>query len=235
MNKTDIEYLSHSWNPIAMRCTPISAGCQNCWHLNVNKRFSLHSGPPELREKELDAPLSKSMVPKMIGVQFMGDIFHESVPDEMIGRVFNSIYRYRHHTYLILTKRPARLYAQRTAYRSPDHWRESCFPNNLWVGVSVENQKTYDDRWEILKKIPASKVFISAEPFLCSIELRPWGRRPDWVVIGAETGPGARHMELDWAMDLKNQCKGAGIPFFFKKASKGDVVPTELMIREFPK
>lgn len=108
MQKTKIEYLTHSWNPIAMRCTPVSEGCENCWHLAIVKRFKNKPIIPELSEKELEAPL-KSKKPSMIGVQFSGDLFHESVPFEWIDKVMAIITLCPQHIFQCLSKRPKRM------------------------------------------------------------------------------------------------------------------------------
>lgn len=190
MNKTGIEYLSHTWNPIAMRCTRVSAGCQNCWHLRTAVRHANNKtirpairearggGEFALLEDELGAPL-KLRKPARIGVQFMGDLFHESISLEWIARVFEAMAAETHHTYLLLTKRPDRMRAM-LGYDSPlrakygrgtwcDRTPEKLQPY-IWLGVSVEDQATADERIPELLKIPAAVRFVSYEPALGPVD-----------------------------------------------------------------
>jgi len=246
---TKIEWADETWNPIT-GCTPISEGCQNCYAKRIAKRLAGRYGYPRedpfrvtFHEDRLHQP--KNWRPRRIFVCSMGDLFHEDVADEWIKAVFDTIYRYRHHEYMILTKRPERLRDMigdllRDVY-SLANWREGMLPDHLQIGVTAENQKRADERIPILLQIPAAVRFVSVEPMLGYIDLDKtcgkswcWRGDLDWVICGAETGPKARPMQIDWAIDLKNQCKAANVPFFFKKASKGDTVPDELNIREFP-
>jgi len=254
MNKTRIEYLTDTWNPLAMRCTPISDGCRNCWHLSMARRLTANpllprgeqlayaedsdpeKGPPVLRQKELEAPLHLKK-PARIGVQFMGDLFHESVSIPFLFDIFQIIERCPHHTFLILTKRPQRaenLIDQ--LFSNLDPWPFK----NLWLGVSVEDQKTADERIPILLQIPAAHRWVSVEPMLGPVDLNSGpggqllgacdlcnGEDPkcpgchgsdglEWVVCGGETGPGARPVHPDWVRSLRDQCQAADVPFFFK-------------------
>lgn len=257
MQRTKIEYLTHTWSPIAMRCTPVSEGCQNCWHLamakrlagnkglnglTLNQREAYKGGPPYLIERELEAPLHLKK-PARIGVQFMGDLGHESIPDRFIAEVWDVMTRCSEQTFLILTKRPKRF------LNWSKSWGLLPFPN-LWLGVSVEDQKTADERIPILLQIPAAKRFVSYEPGLGSVDFTRiggdqfgWGRidalnglyyvranatesgcewetkpaqKLDWVICGGETGPGARPLHPDRVRSLRDQCQAAGVPFFFK-------------------
>jgi protein gp37 len=255
MNKTGIQYLSHTWNPIAMRCTPVSAGCENCWHLRMANRHAVNptlkpemraaraGGATVLMEHELDAPL-RLRKPARIGVQFMGDLFHPDVPDEMIERVM--LHRCAQHQYLYLTKRPKRMAEHFNRYSG----RRAA--ENEWLGVSVEDQRTADERIPLLLEIPAAVRWVSYEPALGPVDFGPWvrckcgryatterrtGHRecdrratevghdsikiPSWIVTGAETGPGKRPAELDWFRRVRDQCATAGVPFFFKQDSDG--------------
>lgn len=188
MNKTNIEYLTHTWNPIAMRCTPISEGCANCWHIKmadrmknnpklpIGRRDSYSGGPPVLIERELNEPLrlKKSSI---IGVEFMGDIFADSIHRDWILRILMVIRKCPQHTFIILTKRAKRMYdfcrywfseaealADMTLQVKP-------IPKNLWLGVSVESDK-YRWRIEELMKIPAAKRFIFYEPALGPLDVK---------------------------------------------------------------
>lgn len=218
MNKTKIEYLTHSWNPIAMRCTAVSEGCANCWHLDINNRFKLHSGLPELRKKELDAPY-KLRKPSRIGTQFMGDLFHEDLQWEQIQQVFAVMHDCPQHTFLLLTKRPDRL--TWFHWTTEHEWRSGIWPlPNVWLGVTAENQKRFDERWECLKQISALILWVSHEPALGPIvypsDFLALGNKA-WLVSGSESGPGARPSRLDWFRQDKDQCFQAGVPFFFKQ------------------
>ena len=154
MQKTKIEYLTHSWNPIAMRCTPVSEGCENCWHLAIVKRFKNKPIIPELSEKELEAPL-KSKKPSMIGVQFSGDLFHESVPFEWIDKVMAIITLCPQHTFQILTKHRKRMleyikhfYEDYELY--DDHLWDIYTDSSIYTNkfTSLEDDKN-DEEWDI--------------------------------------------------------------------------------------
>ena len=254
MNKTNIEYLSHSWNPLAMKCAPISEGCANCWHLSLAKRLAKNpmipedrqkayaGGEPVLIEKELDAPL-KLKKPAIIGVQFMGDLFYEKVPGEFITKVFYAMQQSPQHIFLVLTKRPKRM--AEFLYKTPD------LPH-IYLGVTCENQRTADERIPILLQIPAATRFISIEPMLSEINLRLSDYAVScgshsvrhqflrWAICGGESGPGARPMRLYWARSIRDQCQSAGVPFFMKQMSGRTVqerhaIPDDLLIREYPK
>lgn len=238
MNRTGIQYLDFSWNPLAMRCTPMSAGCANCWHLRMCKRHAANpklsremrdaraGGPPALLFDELEAPLKRKK-PARIGVQFMGDLFHEDVSDTDVLAVMSTIQDCPQHTFLILTKRPKRMREFFEWFYSYP-WEQLDDPPlmNLWLGVSVENQKAADERIPILLQTPAAVRWVSVEPMLEEIELHNYFPVTiDWIIAGAESGPGARPCKLEWVRSLKNQCVEAGVPFFYKQGPTdfGDV------------
>jgi protein gp37 len=275
MQTTKIEYLTHTWNPIAMRCTPVSDGCKNCWHLRMANRLGGNNslprdvkeayvgGPPVIRQKELSAPIRRKK-PSVIGVQFMGDLFHWSVTNDKIAAVFGAMAASPQHIFCVLTKRPERA---KDWYRWVDQEKlngfngqtdvclnsaleitdKAVFANtknhpwplpNVWLGVSVEDQKTADERIPVLLKIPAAKWFVSVEPMLCPVYVGVYlldedgldvaGGWPqnnpglDWCIAGSETGPGKRTMNLDWSRDVRDKCQAAGVPFFFKVDSDGN-------------
>ncbi len=172
MNKTDIEYLDYTWNPIAMRCTPISEGCEHCWHIKMCNRLAANpkldearrscyaGGAPGLLYDELGAP-GRLRKPSRIGVQFMGDLFHAKIPNKWVREMlFIMSGPGRRHTYLILTKRAD---AMETFFRrfAPDYWP---LPN-VWLGVTVDSNI---HRWRIdyLMKIKAAVRWVSMEPLL---------------------------------------------------------------------
>jgi len=221
MNKTSIEYLDYTWTPIAMRCTPISAGCANCWHIRMANRLAGNptvseearaayaGGPPVLIQNELNAPL-RLRKPAIIGVQFMGDLFHPDVPDSFIFAILAACHAYQQHNFLILTKRPARLL---------EFWRGRNPLRNIWYGVSVEDQATADERIPVLERVPAAHRFISYEPLLGPISIQAYldNGMISWVIAGGETGFAARPCDADWVRSIRDQCKAANLPFFFKR------------------
>ena len=241
MNKTDIEYLDVTWNPIAMRCTPVSPGCAHCWHLGMADRLAGNSafpddmraayagsGPPVLVEKRLNEPLKRKK-PAMIGVQFMGDFFHSAVTLAQKAQILKVIGQCPQHTFLILTKRPEPMSLFQHVCGGLDD-------PNIILGVSIENQATADARIPLLLDTPAAKRIVSYEPALEPLDLwsafsvidghgEPSGPRCnkdgslmiDWVICGGESGPGARSMHPQWARDVRDACQEAGVPFFFKQ------------------
>ncbi len=265
MNKTKIEYLTHTWNPIAMRCTPVGAGCANCWHLAMASRLAANpsipndlreaygGAPPVLVESRLGDPL-KHKNPARIGIQFMGDLFHEDVPLEFINKVFAVMAAADQHTFLVLTKRPKRLH-ELAQWLGP--YYEWPFPN-VQLGISASTQDEVDQNVTELLQIPAAVRFVSMEPMLERMDLKwylgrhrrsylglKWDqRRPpylNWVIIGCESGPHRRPMELKCAIDLVRQCEVTGVPIFVKQVEIDGRVsrdpsewPPVLRVREYP-
>ncbi len=249
MNKTRIEFLTHSWNPLAMRCTPISEGCAHCWHLRMANRLAGNvrlapevraayrgDSKPMLVQSRLGEPDPRGML-KRIGVQLMGDLFHPDVLPAMRWAVFGTIGRNWQQAFCILTKRPEAMRAFILDLVMEidffiGHWRgpyaeaRTTFFPNLMLGVSVENQQRANERIPALLDTPAAVHFISAEPLLGPVDLGKyfWScPEPDldWVIAGAETGPSKRPMDLDWARALRDACVEAGVPFFFKRDGSG--------------
>ena len=242
MNKVNWGYCSHSWNPIAMRCshaklrdgTP-SPGCLHCWHLRMADRLAKNPKIPSeerevyagsggwciIRDVEMDAP-SRRKKPAIVAVQLMGDLGHETVADEDRGRVWIAMTKAPQHTFLVLTKRPKRI-----AHWMHHHWTNMIEPN-IFLGVTVENQQAANERIPTLLKIPAAGHWLSIEPMLGPVDLYPafcgfqppsWGCGPDisGVVLGCESGPGARPMDLRGARDVRDQCADSGVPLFVKQ------------------
>lgn len=206
-----IEWTDATWNPVT-GCTKISEGCENCYAFTFAERFRGVRGHPyqrgfdvQLRPERLDLPIRWSDS-RMIFVNSMSDLFHEKVPDEFIARVFSTMNRARQHTFQVLTKRAKRLL---------DIAPSLTWTPNIWQGVSVENASY---RWRInaLRKVPASTKFLSVEPLI-----GPVGELDltdiQWVIVGGESGPGARPMEVEWATSVRDQCRRAKVPFFFKQ------------------
>jgi len=222
MAKTKIEWADMVWNP-TVGCTKISQGCKNCYaeriylRFNPDKKFSNVQCYPE----RLDQPFHWKK-PCRIFVDSMSDLFHEKVPDEFIKQVFTVMISADWHKFLILTKRPRRM--QKIIERYPIYKSE-----NIWLGVSVEDQKTANERIPWLLKTPAAVYGVSVEPMLEKIDLKMMvyfcggssglkDSHPDWVICGCESGPTARPMDLDWARSLRDQCQAANVPFFLKQA-----------------
>jgi len=206
-----IEWTESTWNPIT-GCTKISVGCQNCYAERMAKRLQAmgqrnyrNGFQLTLHESMLDLPL-RWKKPQIIFVNSMSDLFHEAVPEEFIHRVFNTMKKANWHQYQILTKRSARL--RQLSAQLP--WEK-----HIWMGVTVENSD-YIYRIDDLRQTHAEIKFLSLEPLLGPIpELNLEGI--DWVIVGGESGPGARPMKPEWVIDVKNQCQKYGVPFFFKQ------------------
>ncbi len=256
-----IEYCDWTWNPIKMRCTKVDTSCDNCWHLAAKDRFAAENplnslNPPYLDEKELQAPL-KLRKPSTIAVQFMGDLFHEDVTFSFIRRIRDVALACKNHTFLFLTKRPGRMsvfFDMQNRLQPEIRWENY---TNLHLGVSVHDQKTADERIPILRQILAANRWISYEPALEEVDFEPFLQYdpfhnnfkmtfdandftgPDWIVMGAESLPGnkyknARPMKLEWARNVRDQCKEAGVPFFMKQVSGRGKIPDDLNIKEYP-
>ena len=215
LNKTKISWCDYTWNPIT-GCTKISTGCDNCYAHALAKRFGW-SMDIQLHPERLDAP-SKLKKPSKIFVCSMGDLFHEDVLNADLFSISEEMFKDRHHDFLLLTKRPELvpewffIDGQFPNYENgdPSSWRKP-----IWLGVTVENRAT-KHRIDTLRKISAAKRFISFEPLLEDVgDLDLEGI--DWVIVGGETGPGARVMELDWVGHIRFQCYKSNTPFFFKQ------------------
>lgn len=210
-DQSHIEWTNATWNPVT-GCTKVSAGCKNCYAERFAERFRGVPNHPyeqgfdlKLWPDRLNIPL-RWQEPRMIFVNSMSDLFHEDVPFEYIAEVFQVMKQAEHHTFQVLTKRSARL----KKIASELEW-----PDNVWMGVSVENMKVAS-RVDDLREVPAAIRFLSCEPLLGSLkELSLAGIQ--WVIVGGESGPGARHMEEAWVKELRSKCGSARIPFFFKQ------------------
>jgi protein gp37 len=208
---SSIEWTDATWNPVT-GCTKISAGCENCYAYTFAERFRGVPGHPyergfevQLRPERLELPLSWDH-PKRIFVNSMSDLFHEKVPDAFILKVFSTMNRAPHHVFQVLTKRAKRL---------SDIGPSLTWTPNIWQGVSVESA-AYRWRIDLLRKVPSTVRFLSLEPLIGSVgDLDLRGIH--WVIAGGESGPRARLMEVAWAASIRDQCRTAGVPFFFKQ------------------
>ena len=235
-SNTKIEWTEATWNPVR-GCSIVSEGCRNCYAMRMAHRSNRPGGAYEgltrigahgptwtgdvrvVREM-LDYPL-KLRKPHRIFVNSMSDLFHESLDEIAIGEVFGTMAVAEQHTFQVLTKRPGRMKAILETARVCFDYHEPLA--NVWLGVSAEDQKTADERIPLLMETPAAVRWVSAEPLLGPIDLESVPSMEgsiDWVVVGGESGPGARPMHPDWARSLRDQCKAAGVPFFFKQWGK---------------
>jgi len=206
-----IEWTEATWNPLT-GCTKISPGCKNCYAERMSKRLEAMGQPNysagfslSFHEHVLGLPLMWNK-PQMVFVNSMSDLFHEQVPDEFIMKVFDVMRNASHHRFQVLTKRSGRL-------KEIDellNWSE-----NIWMGVSVEN-KDYTYRINNLRRTSARIKFLSLEPLLGPIPKLDL-ENIDWVIVGGESGPKARPLKSEWAVDIRDQCQKAGVPFFLKQ------------------
>lgn len=208
--RSTIEWTEATWNPVT-GCTKVSPGCAHCYAETFAERFRGVPAHPyergfdlQLRPERLEQPLTWTQ-PRMIFVNSMSDLFHEEIPVPYVREVFEVMRKANWHTFQILTKRSERMLE--VAPRL--HW-----PNNVWMGVSVENQR-WTCRIEDLRKVPAKVRFLSCEPLLGPLRLNLEGIQ--WVIVGGESGPRARAMQPEWVRDIRQQCRAAGVAFFFKQ------------------
>lgn len=209
--KSAIEWTESTWNPLT-GCTKVSPGCKHCYAERMAMRLKAMGQPNyangfelTLHEHTLEAPLAWKK-PQMIFVNSMSDLFHRDVPVAFIQRVFTVMQQASWHTFQVLTKRSDRL----AALSDFIDW-----PQNVWMGVSVENS-SYASRINDLRTTAARVKFLSLEPLLGPLPaLRLDGI--NWVIVGGESGPGARPLEAAWVIDIRDQCLRAGVPFFFKQ------------------
>ena len=233
MSKSNIEWTDRTWNPVT-GCTKVSDGCKHCYaerdwaRLKHLPRYDRPFTQVEYHPDRLDDPL-RWQKPSKIFVCHNGDLFHESVPDDFITDVFNVMAEAKQHIFQILTKRPDRM-------RDFMIGTSGCGANydpipNIWYGVSIENQQTFEERYQQLLQIPATVHWLSIEPMLGPIDLTMaleqfhthnafLERNPapvQWIVVGGESGPKARPMHPNWVRSIRDQCQAAGVPFFFKQ------------------
>jgi protein gp37 len=265
---TTIEWTDRTWNPVT-GCTKVSPGCDNCYAENIAHRFAGSKAFPDgftvtLHDERLNQPY-RWKKPARVFVNSMSDLFHDDVPDLFITQVFDVMEAKlnQRHTFQILTKRHARMRsfmqarqkakqeyaakfddcpteAMRNSPAAQDaRARAARPPANIWLGVSVENQKWADIRIPALLETPAVVRFLSCEPLLGPVVLAdhwigadPYQRdEPSigWVIVGGESGPRARAMHPDWARSLRDQCAAADVPFFFKQ--HGEWGPAPFIVR----
>ncbi len=213
---TKIEWTDATWNPVR-GCSKISPGCKNCYAERFAERFRGVKGHPfeqgfdlRLVPEKLAEPLRWSE-PRMVFVNSMSDLFHEEIPLDYISRVAATMQLARWHTYQVLTKRSGRL---RSALSGP--LRGAALESHIWWGVSVEDRRYGLPRIADLQAAPVAVRFLSIEPLLESLGDLPL-KGISWVIVGGESGPGARAMKEEWVLSIREQCAVANIPFFFKQ------------------
>lgn len=215
-NQSTIEWTNASWNPVR-GCTKISPGCKNCYAERFAERFRGVAGHAfefgfdlRLVPEKLDEPL-RWRKPRKIFVNSMSDLFHEDISTEYIARVCEKMLETTHHTYQVLTKRHERM---AKLLRGP--LLEAARAPHIWWGVSVENRAHGLPRIDALRSAPAAVRFLSVEPLL--EDLGPINLEGiHWVIVGGESGPGARPMQETWVQSILRQCQRANVPFFFKQ------------------
>jgi protein gp37 len=211
MKNSKIEWTESTWNPVT-GCTKISPGCKHCYAEHMSKRL-LAMGQRNyadgfkltLQPHMLELPL-KWKKPQTIFVNSMSDLFHQSVPLEYIQKVFGIMKQAHWHQFQVLTKRAARLEQVAQSLE---------WATNIWMGVSVENAN-YTSRIDNLRSTPAAIKFLSLEPLLGPIDNLSL-QDIDWVIVGGESGFGARPMLIDWVKRIREQCETSKVPFFFKQ------------------
>lgn len=210
-SNSKIEWTDASWNPVT-GCTKVSPGCANCYAETFAERFRGVPGHPyetgfdlTLRPERLELPLSWKKS-KRIFVNSMSDLFHKDVPNDYILKVFETMRQAHWHQFQILTKRAARL-------ESIDPQIE--WPDNVWMGVSVESKK-YRSRIDHLRRTHARVKFLSIEPLIEDLEGLDLDGI-DWVIVGGESGRKARPMEMQWILDIQRSCEEQEVAFFFKQ------------------
>jgi len=211
MATSAIEWTESTWNPLT-GCTKVSPGCKHCYAERMAKRLQAmglekyrNGFRLTLHPDVLEEPL-KWTKPQLIFVNSMSDLFHQDVPREFIHQIFDVMHRAHWHTFQVLTKRAERLLELDSAL---------VWPANVWMGVSVENSN-YIDRIHSLQRTHAQTKFLSCEPLLGALPNLPL-MGIQWVIVGGESGPGARPVEREWITDIRDQCLRANVPFFFKQ------------------
>lgn len=222
-----IEWTDVTWNPVT-GCTRVSEGCDNCYAATLANRLlkevytarlpvvdsDITRRDPfavRLWPERLAAPLGWRD-PHVVFVNSMSDVFHADIPEDFTRQMFEVMVEADWHTFQVLTKRPVR--ALRFWKRNRDLFGGGPIPDHIWLGTSVENQDVVY-RVSHLRSVPAAVRFLSCEPLIGPLSLDLDGMH--WVIVGGESGPVRREMEPEWAIDIRDECKRSGVPFFFKQ------------------
>jgi len=221
---SSIEWTDCTWNP-TRGCSRVSPGCEHCYAerqahrqnhrggayeglTRLTSRGPVWTGQVRLIRDQLDVP-ERWRKPRRIFVNSMSDLFHEALADEEIAHVFKAMLAAPRHTYQILTKRTARMAEWSKKY-------SDLISSNVWLGTSIEDQDAADERLPCLWKVRAAVRFLSVEPLLGLIDLGDLAGI-HWVIVGGESGSGARPMRPEWARAIRDRCIAHGVPFFFKQ------------------
>jgi len=211
MSTSKIEWTESTWNPVT-GCSKISEGCANCYAERMAYRLKTmgqknyaNGFDVTIHPHTLSIPL-KWKKPRMIFVNSMSDLFHNDVPVFFIKQIFNIMSEAHWHQFQILTKRAERL---------ADLVQHLTWPKNVWMGVTIESP-SYLCRLEYLRNVPVSVRFLSLEPLLSAMPEFDLSKI-DWVIVGGESGPGARPIRKKWVTDIQENCKIQKVPFFFKQ------------------
>lgn len=211
VGNSTIEWTEATWNPVT-GCNKVSEGCRNCYAERMAKRLHAMGNPRykngfnvTLHHDLIDAP-RKWAKPRKIFVNSMSDLFHKDIPLDFIQQVFATMNDTPHHTYQILTKRPE---------RALELSRYLNFSENIWMGTSVEDSYVIH-RVDLLRQIPANIRFLSCEPLIGPLD-NLYLDDIHWVIVGGESGPGARPMEAEWVRSIRDQCQEQNVAFFFKQ------------------
>ncbi|HEX9657761.1 MAG TPA: phage Gp37/Gp68 family protein [Bacteroidota bacterium] len=222
MGRSNIGWTDKVWNPVT-GCTKVSTGCKHCYAEAFSERFrGVKEHPYEqgfdltLWPERLKMPLHWKK-PCRVFVNSMSDLFHEDIPDQFIIEVFTTMLLAKQHIFQVLTKRAERMqlfFGGLYVHPTPNLPSE-----NVWMGVSCENQAMADERIPFLLATPAHVKWVSAEPLLGPIDFGRWMPNLDWVVVGGESGIKHRTCEPEWIYDIVNQCSVAKVPVFVKQDS----------------
>ena len=259
MGKSNIGWTDEVWNPTT-GCSRVSPGCEHCYAetLSLRRGWSTkpwtHQNAEEnvvLHPNRVDQPL-RWRKPRMVFVDSMSDLFHKQVPFNFIAQTFDVMADVRAalHFFQVLTKRPHRM--RKFFVWLEDHWQHTSPANftigvfdylpNVWLGVSVEDQRRADERIPVLLDTPAAGRFLSVEPLLEWVSIYEYLRTGaiGWVIVGGESGPNYRPMEVSWVRNIRDECSQANVPLFVKqdagsRPGKQGCIPDELWAhKEFP-
>lgn len=220
-----IEWTEQTWNPIT-GCTKVSAGCKNCYAEVIANRFWKDRKFTDIQfhEDRLSEPLRRKK-PTMYFVNSMSDLFHELIHGQNIINILDVMKEAKQHTFQVLTKRPERMRA------ILDFYNEEL--QNVWFGISVENQAMASERLEPFKSVKASIKFVSYEPALTEVDWTGY-EFINWIIAGGESGQKKRPNNLQWFRDARDWAKKNNIAFFMKQIDKVQEIPEDLFIREYP-
>lgn len=233
MSTSNIEWTEFTWNPVT-GCNKVSAGCKNCYAETIAYRFWDDGSFTDIKfhPERMMQPI-KMKKPKMIFVNSMSDLFHAKINPANLKDIFNVMNVCKWHTFQVLTKRASYMRTMISLY-------DLSISDNIWLGVSVENNRAACDRIGILGDVRAKTKWLSVEPLLEDVDLLGL-KNINWVVVGCESGPKRRECKIEWVEDVVDQCRRANVPVFVKQLQiNGKVTkdiksfPDHLQIREYP-